>query len=277
MIACIVKFLLLSGIFLAVYKCFFEKEKLHGFKRFYLLLAWMVSLILPLVSFHVKSSPIVPQATIAQHLETFSPTRAKVVFDNNRLLLVAYLAISSVIFIKFISNLMQVTRTIRSYPIVERRKNLKIVRLPDTMQPFSFFNYVALNGQDIRLKEGRAILLHETTHARQWHSLDILFMEAMKIFFWFNPFVFLYKRAIQLNHEFLADEYVLGNATDKVSDYQKLLLNRIRTAHTLSPLVSSSVYGITKSRFLVMARRTGKVKAVGLVSLFFILTAGNGS
>jgi beta-lactamase regulating signal transducer with metallopeptidase domain len=49
-----------------------------------------------------------------------------------------------------------------------------------------------------------------------------LFIETLKALFWFNPIFIFYKRAIQLNHEFLADEKVVKSHND-VPFYQNLL------------------------------------------------------
>ncbi len=43
-------------------------------------------------------------------------------------------------------------------------------------------------------------------HIQQRHSLDILFIEIIKVVFWFNPVIWFYKISLQEVHEFLADE-----------------------------------------------------------------------
>jgi lipopolysaccharide export system protein LptA len=68
------------------------------------------------------------------------------------------------------------------------------------------------------------LINHEIAHTRQLHSVDIIFVELISAVFWFNPVVYLYKRAVKLNHEYLADSFVL-NSGYSVSDYSDMLLN----------------------------------------------------
>jgi hypothetical protein len=52
----------------------------------------------------------------------------------------------------------------------------------------------------------QTILEHEEVHIRQWHSVDIVLIEILKIVFWFNPVLWMYKLALREIHEYLADE-----------------------------------------------------------------------
>jgi beta-lactamase regulating signal transducer with metallopeptidase domain len=67
------------------------------------------------------------------------------------------------------------------------------------------------------------ILLHEQTHARQWHSIDIILIETLCLFSWWNPFVWLMKREMAMNLEYLADNGVLREGVDS-RKYQYHLL-----------------------------------------------------
>ena len=80
----------------------------------------------------------------------------------------------------------------------------------------------------------------------------------MQIVFWFNPLLILYKKAIKLNHEFLADEAV-NNQFNSVIYYQNLLL-KIASDKTNIALASNINYLITKKRFLMMAKKQSPIK-----------------
>ena len=60
-------------------------------------------------------------------------------------------------------------------------------------------------------------------HVRQSHTLDIILIELVKIFYWFNPVHLLYDRAIRINHEYLADNGVISDSPDIKSYTDKLL------------------------------------------------------
>src|SRR5690606_39609713 len=66
------------------------------------------------------------------------------------------------------------------------------------------------------------LFVHEKAHITQKHSLDILFIEALQILFWFNPLIYLYKKAMKLNHEFLADQKVDRKSTRLNSSHVKI-------------------------------------------------------
>jgi TonB family protein len=98
----------------------------------------------------------------------------------------------------------------------------KIIESPAHKHTFSFFNYIFI-GQAHLLSadEKQRILQHETVHVRQLHSLDVMLLNVMGIFFWFNPVVKMYKKIFMQLHEFEADARAVGNRD--VNDYCSLL------------------------------------------------------
>src|SRR5690606_35930179 len=79
---------------------------------------------------------------------------------------------------------------------------------------------------------------------------------------WFNPFLYIYKKSIQTNHEFLADAEVLNQTEDAVH-YQQLLLEKI-SAKPQTALSSPFNYLVTKKRFIMMTKKTSKIKTIAL-------------
>ncbi|WP_240469908.1 M56 family metallopeptidase [Cyclobacterium sp. SYSU L10401] len=119
--------------------------------------------------------------------------------------------------------------------------------------PHSFLNYIFLNAEEyINGNIQREILIHELAHVRQKHSWDIIFFEIIQVLFWFNPFLFIYRKALLLNHEFLADDAVVGTNND-VGSYQRLLLEKIGQQSS-SFITSQFKYSITKQRILMMTK-----------------------
>jgi bla regulator protein BlaR1 len=80
------------------------------------------------------------------------------------------------------------------------------------------------------------------------------------VFFWFNPFLPFYKKAIQLNHEFLADEAVT-NECHNVAAYQHLLINKANK-QPISSLTSPLNYLITKKRLIMMTKTRSFMRSV---------------
>jgi hypothetical protein len=81
-------------------------------------------------------------------------------------------------------------------------------------------------------------------------------VEFLKTVFWFNPVFLFYKKAIQLNHEFLADQEIVKTYND-VPFYQNLLLNKASGSQTIY-LASNLNYLVTKKRLIMMKKRTSK-------------------
>jgi TonB family protein len=66
---------------------------------------------------------------------------------------------------------------------------------------------------------------HENIHAAQWHSADILLMEIVIIFNWFNPIVYLFRKELKNVHEFIADEGAIKLSGNK-KEYARLLFSQ---------------------------------------------------
>ena len=91
------------------------------------------------------------------------------------------------------------------------------------MPPFSFFKYIVFNKTQFNDTELTHIINHEKVHAKQYHSLDIILVQLASALFWFNPFIWLYKKEIQQNLEFIADKEA-QNISKCEKSYQTLLL-----------------------------------------------------
>lgn len=100
---------------------------------------------------------------------------------------------------------------------------------------FSFFNHLVvgrhLDGHD-------TILIHERVHARQLHSADVLLVELLAIFNWFNPAVYAYRQSLRAVHEFIADQHASRHAPTK-ADYALLLFAK---QFGVSPQLTNSFF-----------------------------------
>jgi len=265
-------YLLKSAAILAVlfvfYKLFLEQTSIHNFKRFYLFGSLLASFLIPLITFtsYVEVSPIVPIYTEGIPQQIFIQTEETVNFWPFVLWTIYGLG---VLFfsLKFFRNLFSLIQKIRRNPQY-RNSNFINILLNEKVIPHTFFNYIFLNKKQFENHEiPQEVIFHEETHARQKHSIDIIFVEFLQILFWFNPLFYFIKRSIKLNHEFLADRAVL-NAGAETSEYQKILLAFSSNAQTPS-LAHSLNYSSIKKRFTVMKTHTSK-RAIWLRSLLIL-------
>ncbi len=81
------------------------------------------------------------------------------------------------------------------------------VRVIDGLSgPFSFWRSIYVNPAKHDAADLKSILLHEQVHVNEWHTLDILLAELSTIFYWFNPGIWLMKKAVRENIEFITDQ-----------------------------------------------------------------------
>ena len=251
------------AVFLGLYYLLLEREKMHFFNRFYLLVALAFSLALPFITFtiyndevievqEIFTEPMPVQADVAPITEAIDYTPY--------ILLGFYLTVAVVLIFRFIKNLLHFKKAIAENTTV-KHKRATLVLLAEKVLPHTFLHYIFINRQEYedRLIEDD-LFTHELTHVNQRHTLDILFMETLLTIFWFNPLLYFYKKAMKLNHEFLADESVVSH-THNVIDYQKLLLQKAVPA-TQYHLASSLNFSVTKKRFIMMTKATPKSKAL---------------
>ncbi len=262
------------AVFMVFYKLFLEKESIHHFKRFYLLGALLVSIGIPFITF-TEYIEVVP-------MQDFIPFQA-LEFSNADLLIpevtttwLDYIPtiIWSIYFIgvllfsfRFVLNLRAIFYRIRTNPKHQYHEFTNVL-LQDLIHPHTFFKYIFLNKTKYEHNLiPNEVMLHEQTHAKQKHALDILCIEVLQIIFWFNPLLFFIKKDIKLNHEFLADQAVLQKGVD-TAQYKQILL--AFSSHASEPQLANAInYSLIKKRFTVMKSKTSK-QAFWLRSLLLL-------
>lgn len=270
MLPIILKIILCTSIFIGIYYLLLEREKMYRFNRFYLLFSLIFSYVIPFISITVQLPKPENRAKIL-----FEDTAQQVILaqpeqENFNWMTVIWIIYGVVTLFLLIRSILSV-RTIKKIQGEKRiYQNHSIIVTKEDIPPFSFWNtiylgeaYIENNRVDTR------IFLHEKGHIDQKHSLDLIFLDIINIFTWFNPVLFLYKKAILTNHEFLADEVVLNNSFS-IKEYQNLILKEIITRQNL-PLTHSFNFNNTKKRFIMMTTKKSKFivlkKAAGITAM----------
>jgi bla regulator protein BlaR1 len=270
MVLYFLKSILCLAILLVVYILFLEKEKMHRFNRWYLLSSIVFACIVPLISLKIntESLPVLqnnyfeaigfseknnalPQAAVAQQepVNYLAPA-----------LLVIYALVSFTLIIRFVRNIYLLLSNAAKNKIVFYG-DAKLVLLKEKVASHSFLNYIFISEEDYKEQSiEEELITHELTHVKEKHSWDVIFIEVMQTIFWFNPMLFFYKKAIQLNHEYLADEAVIKTFED-VPAYQCLLLDKASCQCNTS-LTSNFNYSVTKKRLVMMTKTTNQAKAL---------------
>ncbi|MFY0713273.1 energy transducer TonB [Seonamhaeicola sp. NFXS20] len=148
--------------------------------------------------------------------------------------------------------------------------NLHIINLLKSNVAFSFFKYIFL-GELINENEKKAILKHEMVHVKQYHSLDLLFFEVLRILFWFNPLIYMYQNRIGELHEFLADAQAVK--TESKSTYYQNLLSQVFDTKKISFINPFFKQSLIKKRIVMLQKSKSKqinlLKYVLLIPLVF--------
>ena len=267
------------GIFLLFYKLLLEKESMHQFKRFFLLTAVIASFIIPQIVF-TEYVEVEPTTAVTQIISINEPQNIPPVVQaiekspmNWSLILWTIYGLGVAGFaLRFLINLYKIWKRIRNNPKTKHSTIYRIL-LKEQLPPHTFLKYIFLNKQKFETKSiPNSVLLHEETHAIQRHSLDVLFLEVLQVVFWFNPLIYVYKKTIKLNHEFLADSAVL-NGQENHLNYQNTLLSYLSNdsfdTHQSVGIANAINYSSIKKRFIIMKKQTSK-KGIAIRSLLLL-------
>lgn len=215
--------------FYAFYWVLLRKNTFFVANRFFLLGAIMVSILLPLIkikhNFDFSSS--LPLTFNELPIENLQSIVYQFFIDNIQLIdLLAFIYLSGgvLLLVRFIYSMIKVYNLlINGDPIGEEEtrtgRNYWLLRSDESFSSYSFFNFLILNREDLYYNKN-IITDHEEVHIAQWHSFDVLLMELVQLFCWFNPIVWFYKESLRKLHEFIADDIV---ESDEKASYAEFL------------------------------------------------------
>ncbi|NDV44315.1 M56 family metallopeptidase [Flagellimonas sediminis] len=248
---------LISGGFLAIYHLFLKRDTFFTENRLFLLSGLVLSLTFPLIKIQrtiIATKPLIINSSAASQGNALINS-AETAFTLENILLALYLLVSSIMMVRFILQLGSLKK-LATHAKMWREHPYLHVETEKKITPFSFFNYLFYNPKLFSPTELNTVLAHEKVHARQFHSLDILLLELLKIAFWFNPVLWLYKPAIKQNLEFLADHHTLKSAESK-KDYQYLMLKQA-VDHQNFKLSNSFYNSLIKKRIVMLNQDQSK-------------------
>ena len=255
----IYKMIALSAIYILLYFVFLEKEKNHHFKRFYLLISALFSVLVPLLSIPYGSIEVVERINQNNSELLILPETKLVettVFTLENLVLGIYILGFSLLFLKFSLGIFKLIKDIKFSEKI-KQDHYQFILKQNKFTPYAFWDSIFINKSDfLEGKIDYKIILHEKAHVNQKHSIDVIFTEIMLCVFWFNPAFYFYRKAIVTNHEFLADEVVLSQNNDIIS-YQKLILDELIS----EKILFTHPFNLhnTKKRIVMMTNKLTKI------------------
>ncbi len=279
----VINFILESGISVSllslIYFLFLRRETFFKLNRLFLVGSLFFSVILPFLRFRIFAPQpvmlseitvtpyrnLVEAVTIYGHDLSVTIERAII---SAQLLIIIYLVGLVFLLIRFLFCVVQIYSVIRKNN-VQPRDGYKLVVLEKDFSPFSFLNYVFVSNSQPENSGYHKMIAHELEHVRQGHSFDVIILEILTVFQWFNPFMWLLRRAIRENHEYLADQAVLSSGTSR-GDYKKLLLTQFTGVQL--DIANSFNYSLIKKRIKMMSKIKSSKLAISKI-IFGVLVA----
>ena len=253
-------------IFYSIYWIAFRHTTFHRLNRWYLLLGFCFSFILPFIQ--LTNQAITSQSQVQVIFDGFDDTLLQwqsadhiitestvSIFSLKTLFLVVYFLFISLFMLRYIRGL----KSIWKLKHTSEKITLNGFSFFDGIlvkQPFTFLKWIFIPHLLYNDNDRNRILEHENAHAEQWHTLDLLVVDLTHIFLWFNPFVIFYRQSLKQVHEFLADAKVLE--TDKVKADYLNLLSFTTQKHGLTGIASQFYYLTIKNRIKMITKHKTK-------------------
>jgi hypothetical protein len=268
-------YLLKVSISLAVVHIFYQlalrKLTFYNWNRFYLLGYTALSFVIPFIDVSRmvrvetwESNAVVKWVPVLESSSQSYPVGYDPVASFDPWYLFTLLLLSGMILliIRFLVQWLSFRKMLRGAELIQEGE-FRVYKVSGNIIPFSFGRSIFINPALHNTEEIREIILHEFVHARQKHSIDIIWSELLCLLNWYNPFAWMIRRSIRQNLEFIADQKVLDHGIDR-KQYQYLLLKVI--GNKQFSIASKFNFSSLKKRIAMM----NKMRSAGLHLLKFL-------
>lgn len=266
------------------YKFFLSKDTFFGLKRTMLLLIYIISFVYPFIDFsglmgleeHLIGqavagiyNKILPEVSVVVSQASLSLEDKKWTVS-----MWFWIIYGMGIALLLLRTFLELGKIYGSW-LRSHRNSLKgvfICQSPEFREPCSFFHWIFINPVLYSDKEINEILIHERTHACEYHSLDILLAQLVIVLCWFNPFAWLIRSEIRMNHEYLADKQVVASGYDKKT-YQYHLLGIEHISLAAANLYNNFSVLPLKKRIKMLNRKRTHSIMIGKYLMFIPVVA----
>lgn len=212
----------LIAVFYTCYILFLQRETFFDANRWFLIMGLVTGALFPLLVIPIYVE--IPSTTSGgfSMIATTIQTAPEPSFDITSLIMWIYALGASFFLGRLLIQFFSLLTIIKNN---DKKKIGKYtyVKTSQNISPFSFFKWIVFNPKLFNEEELKLIVQHEKIHASQLHSIDTVLVDLATALFWFNPFIWLYRKALKQNLEFIADHYT-QKQTNSEERYQKLLL-----------------------------------------------------
>lgn len=245
-------------LFYLVYQVFLKKETFYRVNRHFLLIGVIVAFVCPFIIINtyveIAAIPISASNSLPAN-SSFEISKSS--FNWLDLIYTLYGIGITMLGLKFMFQLLAIRKVIRTNKTIKMDGYVYVETNKD-IAPFSFFRYIFYNPAKFNPQELEAILKHERAHSTQKHSIDLLIAHLVTIVMWANPFSWLYKKNIEQNLEFLADDTAIQSvASDRVYKY---VLLKVSGNQFFTPITNNFHNSLIKNRIVMLHKSKSNKK-----------------
>ena len=254
-------------VFLLFYLLLLKKETFYLGNRMYLIITACFSVFVPLFKILLPASGYTKAITYLMS-PVFVTNKNQIHTSAtywSQLPEIIYFVVMSVLLLIFIFKLIKIFLLIKKNESIVL-KGQKIIVLEKGSTPFSFLKTIYLTKEQIADPSVESIIQHEKKHIHQFHSMDMILFEIIKIIQWFNPFAWIFKKEIEAQHEFSADSGLLSDGIN-INEYKSVLLAYSFGAG--GSTITNNFNSLLKRRLEMLSIQKSNV--LGKVKLFFTL------
>jgi hypothetical protein len=272
-------------IFLVVYKVCFSGSTFHRFNRFYLLGCVAIAALLPIIHIstdqhqemsiqqlriadtqfaHDLVSTTITHTLYHEDLSQYrdTPINSDTTSDTKEyrqahpqpslwaiVLILTYLTYIVLLIYGWTHSFYKMCYFLKGKRRYRIGRWIRIVVHDGQYGPFSWLNYVVISSKEEGFAR-KAGILHEISHVKKGHAIDLLVLLACTIL---NPVCWLVLREIKIVHEYEADDEVINRYHIHKHDYQRLLI--MRTVGAEAYALASSFNLNIKQRIKMMKKK----------------------
>lgn len=272
-------------LFYGAYMVFRKNETQFSFLRFTLLGGVLLALILPFINISEwffwigSSSPTtqnfisewVPEVVIApQDIPTIivTPQNGIALWQWAQWI---YMGVTALLFLRLAVKIILILR-LKSKSISYQWQRLAVCEVENESGAFTFFKTIFIGKRaNLSAADKEQVLKHESVHVKKLHSLDIIFIRLIQVFFWFNPVLVFIRKSLNQLHEFEAD---FKSIEQENTDYYVNLLARsvlIQSGFSVTNHFSKSE--VLKRIAMINSSKSkiSNLKKVGFVSVVLLI------
>ena len=132
------------------------------------------------------------------------------------------------VLVKKAVSLWSMSRIIKKGRYADRNDGCDVIESNQIPQPVNWMRFIVMPKEWLE-HQNQSVWEHENLHARRWHSLDLLMADVISALQWFNPFVAVFRKELELVHEYEADKAVLDSGAS-ARDYKIMLISAVASS-----------------------------------------------